>query len=367
MREHRIEPAQVRRLRRSKSVFRRRTPALSVALIATVALALTACGDVGDSTDADIAASTGSDAPESDSAGSDATQPLTVLVGRGTIQGALLPRLGVEQGIFEENGLDVEFAEAKSSPEIAAALASGEIDIASIVPQVALPAIVKGADVRLLMDESDFDGQVVLGKDVPQSHLGKPYPEPLRDLVGKEVGVAAVGALQEFVIHELMQEAGIDGAEVDFVSVGFDGENPLAAGQIDALVTNWPDEILLGDGNYQVVVERETFRERFEDVLYIIYAMSGRVSDETAERFCRAMKDTWSFATDPANRDTVVTRIADDLNLESDDAGHAWDVIKSVFSVEAVSQESYNATAESPLLGSVEAPPFSEAVYQGNC
>ena len=63
---------------------------------------------------------------------------------------ALTVRFGVEQGIFESEGLDLSMQVVFGGPQLAAAFDSGEIAIGSLGSPSAIPAMAAGKRFRII-------------------------------------------------------------------------------------------------------------------------------------------------------------------------------------------------------------------------
>src|SRR5699024_10726436 len=157
----------------------------------TGALALTAGGD-GDGDAADTAAA----------------DTMTIRMATdGTATGAAVS-LGVEQGFYEEEGLNVELSGSANPPAAVAALRSNELDVASVPVIPALNAQSQSIIIKSIAPAAgfpddpetahDYDVQAVMV--MPDSGIESPA-----DLEGKNVGVPARQAIFEAFIIDAMK------------------------------------------------------------------------------------------------------------------------------------------------------------------
>lgn len=200
------------------------------AVSAIAALSLTACS-----------ASASDEEGQNANSDSPATLQLTY---DGTSSGAAL-MLGVEQGFFEEEGLDIEVVGSNGNPPSAiAAIQSNEIDIASVPVIPGLNAQAQGMAVTSIAPvagypddvtaESEFDTYGVYIS--PDSEI-----ESAKDLEGKKVGVNARKAIFEaFVTDQVMLDGG-DPEKVEWVALDFSSQvEALKANRIDAIALPLP-------------------------------------------------------------------------------------------------------------------------------
>lgn len=191
------------------------------------ALMLTACGDGG------------SEAAE---ANEGETQTIRMATD-GTATGSAVS-LGVEQGFFEEEGLNVELSASANPPAAVAALQSNELDVASIPVIPALNAQSQSIDIKSIAPAAgfpedpeaakEFDVQAVMV--MPDSGIESPA-----DLEGKNVGIPARKAIFEAFIIDAMKNEGADPDKVEWIALDFTSQvEALRTGRIDAAAIPLP-------------------------------------------------------------------------------------------------------------------------------
>ncbi|GLI26996.1 hypothetical protein ARHIZOSPH14_12380 [Agromyces rhizosphaerae] len=194
---------------------------LSLAAVALAsALALTACG-------------TSSEEPSTDEGASDTTELTPVTVGVIPIVDVAPIYLGVEEGFFEEQGLDVTLELAQGGAAIVPAVVSGEYEfgfsnvtslLLATYNDVPLKAVAAG--VFSTGTDPDFGGVAVLD----DSDIESPA-----DLAGRTVAVNTLNNIGDSTIRYAVEQDGGDPSDIDFVEMGFpDMPAALAAGQVDA-------------------------------------------------------------------------------------------------------------------------------------
>jgi NitT/TauT family transport system substrate-binding protein len=192
-----------------------------VAFGAAAILALSGCTD--------------SAAPDSSAAPSDdaATEMRSVRVAAlpiaetGALWGA------IEQGIFEDHGIEVEVVPAQGGAQAIPALISGDIQFAIGQPFGPFRADLQDLGVAII---GNYASSLAEGGDVNAvvslADSGITGPG---DLAGKRVSVNSLGAAGDVTIMKAVEDAGGDPATIEFVEVAFpDAQAQLDAGNIDA-------------------------------------------------------------------------------------------------------------------------------------
>jgi NitT/TauT family transport system substrate-binding protein len=142
--------------------------------------------------------------------------------------------LGVEQGFFEERGLDVELVPGSGGAAAVPGVVSGDYDFSFGNVTSILLASSEGLPLRIVANgvsstadpETDFSAVVVPGSSAIQS---------VADLEGKRVAVNNLKNIGEVTIRQGIEDAGGDGSNVEFVELPFP-EMPaaVAGGNVDA-------------------------------------------------------------------------------------------------------------------------------------
>ncbi|MBM0128022.1 ABC transporter substrate-binding protein [Pimelobacter simplex] len=198
-----------------------------VAATASLALALTACGGGGEERKTEDGLTV-------------VTVAYTPIFSVGALQ------LGIDQGFFEEQGLQVELKQVANPPSGIAAVAGDEVDF-NYTPSIPfLNAIANGVQLEIVgaadgyaegtKAEVEADPAVGLKHDdtavvVPASS----GIESAADLEGKTVSVPARGAQLEVTIAAAIEAAGGDPAKVNWITLDFPSAvSSLKSGRVDA-------------------------------------------------------------------------------------------------------------------------------------
>ena len=277
-----------------------------VALGAAAVLALSGCTDSG-------AAPTS--APTED-AGSGELRPVRVAALPIAETGALWAAM--EEGIFEDHGIEVEVVPSQGGANAIPALLSGDIQFAIGQPFGPFRADLQNLGVVIIGDYAD---SLEDGKDVNAvvSLADSGITDPA-DLAGKRVAVNSLGAAGDVTIMKAVEDAGGDPTTIEFVEVAFpDAQAQLEAGNIDAA---WvPDPFMsnvVNDGG-NIVVHPYQATIPGLSVLTTITTQELMDSDpELVADFAAAMTEALDWAAD--NEDAVRAAISTNMEIPEEAA-----------------------------------------------
>lgn len=122
--------------------------------------------------------------------------------GAPTDKCAVTVRLGIEAGIFEEEGLDLSVRVVFGGPEIAAAYDSGELEIGEFGSPPAINALAAGRRFK-----------IVGGGCRQRAHLYFCAATGIKDyaaMKGKRVGVLGIGSCSDWITRKVVSHHGLD-------------------------------------------------------------------------------------------------------------------------------------------------------------
>lgn len=141
---------------------------------------------------------------------------------------------GVEQGFFEEEGLDVTVDTSAGGAAAVPGLVSGGLQLAGSNTVSALLAADKGLPVSIVAPgtfASETEGEDFSAVLVAQDS----EIQEAADLAGKRIAVNTLENIGDVTISAVLEERGVDPSSVEFVEIGFPDMIPaLERGQIDA-------------------------------------------------------------------------------------------------------------------------------------
>jgi NitT/TauT family transport system substrate-binding protein len=145
-------------------------------------------------------------------------------------------------GYYQAEDLDVEFILMSAGTSVQA-LIGGSVDFA-LVGGAAVTSILRGAPVRFVL--ASFYRPVYFV-------YARPEIREIKDLRGKKIGVANVGAASDFLLREALNMHGVDDREVAILGVGLPTTRvaALVAGTIDATIVNIPHNFRLQQAGFR--------------------------------------------------------------------------------------------------------------------
>lgn len=229
--------------------------------------------------------------------------------------------VGVNAGIYEKNGLDVNLLPLRTGPDSIAGAASGSADAVSNSLGNTLLANGQGQDLVLVANA--WNAPLFSWLKQPSyemADLDQAYPGNLTGFKGARIGVAGRGTETELFTRVLLKDAGIDpDTEVTWVPVGF-GQTAVAAfeaEQVDIVITMEPVQTILDTRQTGEMVIDLTAGEGPE--LFRTYPGVSRIAlrshvEENPDLFAAyltAHDEVIAYISDPANVDAVAAIFAE--------------------------------------------------------
>ena len=278
----------------------------AVALGAAAILALSGCTDSG---------AEPTSAPTED-AGSGEVRSVRVAALPIAETGALWAAM--EEGIFEDHGIEVEVVPAQGGAQAIPALLSGDIQFA--IGQPFGPFRADGQDLGVVII-GNYADSLEEGKDVNAVvSLGDSGITGPADLAGKRVSVNSLGAAGDVTIMKAVEDAGGDPSTIEFVEVAFpDAQAQLEAGNIDAAWVPDPFMSSIVDGGGNLVVHPYQATIPGLTVLTTITTQELMDSDsELVADFAAAMTEALDWAAD--NEEAVRAAISTNMEIPEEAA-----------------------------------------------
>lgn len=259
-------------------------------LLGVAAVILAACGGEGE----DSSASGGSNDGE--------LTPITV--GVIPILDVAPIQLGVQEGIFEEHGLDVTLENAQGGAAIVPAVVSEQFQFGFSNNTSLLLARAEGLDLVSVApgssstneDRNDFAG-VVVGED---SDI-----ESAADLAGTSIAINTLNNISDTVVREAVRQDGGDPSNIEFVELAFpDMPAAVLDGRVDGAFVVEPFlAISTGEGLRDVASAYALAAENLSVATYFTSAQYAESEPDTVDAFTAAMVESQQYATD--NPDAV--------------------------------------------------------------
>lgn len=207
---------------------------------------------------------------------------------------------GIEQGIFEEHGLDVELSTSDGGAAMLPAVHAGQLQFGVGNPMSVMNANDRGLDMRILAGYSNSyaEGEDVAGIVAPADS----GIEEWTDLEGQTVSVNALQTQGDLTIMEAVEQAGGDPDAINFQELPFqDMQAQLDQGNTDAV---WfPEPFLsnaLGDGDNHLV--GYSFQDTVPGMPAMVTFSSAEYLEENPE-IAEAFRDAMTESLEAASED----------------------------------------------------------------
>ena len=230
----------------------------------------------------------------------------------GYYPGALisLPALVAnDQKFFENNGLAVELVPIANGPAMTAAVSSGSVTFVNNSWDNLLVAVDKGLPVRGVAGSTvKVPFALIARKGFPLPHAAEGYPAVIKDLVGKNWGVLALGVSVHFMEQTLLTDAGYKIDDATFLAVGLPAtaRPALQRGTVDVYLSVEPLPSIVaakGEGTVIVDLAQNQGPKVFQDLDYNgWWASTATLKDkpELATRFAKSLEDAYCWYSKPA-------------------------------------------------------------------
>lgn len=228
--------------------------------------------------------------------GADA-KPVKLKVGVIPIADVAPLYVGIQQGFFEQEKLDIEPQLQEGGATITAAVVSGDLQIGFsnatsviIAASKKLPVRILAQGVQAARTEKDAWDAVL----VPR---GSPIRSPA-DLEGKTVSVNNLNNVGPLTINNAMEKAGADPSKVKYTEVPFpDAVGALKAGRVDAA---WVVEPFAsqgtGEGDRQVLHPFEDAAPGYTVATWFTGTQYAEKNPDVGDRFVRAIDKSNRYA-----------------------------------------------------------------------
>jgi NitT/TauT family transport system substrate-binding protein len=236
-------------------------------------------------------------------------ETLKVAVPQRGVWDTSFTELGVGQGFFKEQGLDIEVTYTEGGALNEQAVISGSVDIAVSTGFLGIiAAYVKGAPVRIISPEAtgapDFFWYVKAGSPI----------KSMKDAHGKTVSYSAPGSSSNLVLLALLHQAGVADAKLIPIGAAPNGMPQVMTGQLDI---SWcaPPTCLteLDDGKIAVVARGNDAPENATETVRV-NAVNLNVLQKNRDaivRFMRAYKKTYEWAYSDPKAIEVYAKLVD--------------------------------------------------------
>lgn len=251
----------------------------------------------------------------SDSDGADALEEVSI--GLIPIVDVAPVYLGIEQGFFEDQGIDLQPELAQGGAAVVPAVVSGDNDFGFSNMTSLLVARSEGLPLQVVSAGSATTGDVEEDYSVVMV-AAESEIEDAADLEGVTVAVNTLNNIGDTTIRNVVAEAGGDDSEVGFVEMPFpDMPAAVEEGRIDAAWMNEPFVTLgLQQGSRVVAANYAGTHAELAAASYFATEDLVESDPDLVERFTEAMRASAEYA--EANPDEVRTVLGTYTDIDED-------------------------------------------------
>jgi len=241
-------------------------------------------------------------------AGSDAAsgaKVTTLTIAAGPVVDIAPIHLGIKQGLFRAEGLNVQLKAFKSGAEAAAALVGGKVDVSFGNYGSVYLARSQGIDLRIVGEASTATTGTIAVVALPKSKIGSG-----KDLTGKTISVTSTKGTPTAIVDSALRAAGANPKTVKYVEVPLDQVGAaLTSGAIDAgyILEPYVTQLSKSLGARTVL---DPVSGPTESLPLNGYAMTGKYADgnrQTVAAFQRALAKAQAAATRTAVQQILPT------------------------------------------------------------
>ncbi|MBL1416482.1 MAG: ABC transporter substrate-binding protein [Moritella sp.] len=252
---------------------------------------------------------------------------------------ALTVRLGIEKGIFEEEGIDLSTRIVFGGPELADAFDSGDLPIGGIGSPSGINAMATGKRFKIIGSGCRQRAHMFLGV--------RKGIENYEALKGKRIGLLSIGSCPSWIVRKILIHQGLD-PDTDVTLVPLMEDYPrivefLEDGKIDAFLATEPnlsigedkgildiwaaayEEPYLPDYQWIVRVANTDFIEREPDIVAAVLRgcqRSAHYAIAHADEFATFMAKLYNASEEATRR--AVARETPHYQLDCGDYAAAW-------------------------------------------
>lgn len=297
---------------------------------------------------------------------------------------SITPHVARDLGIYKKYGLDAELVTAASGPAGVAAMLGGSIDFAEPPADQVILNVLKGTDLKMVVGNEirNFYSLIVRDKkSLPNADKG--YPDVIRDLKGKTIGVNALGATTHLMMNAILIDVGMSPNDVTYLAVG-SATTSLAAWQaerVDAQVAFTPFTQIVTEARTGEVILDLSKGEGPAALTQLGGAFEGfaatgdyiRNNKQAVDSFIKAHVDAISWMKDPANREKLTELVNKYVAVSIiPEASRAKTVAKMIdaynnylgYTIDPAAIEGWNKYLANSKLASRAVKP-EEIIYEG--
>ena len=224
-------------------------------------------------------------------------------------------KFAASMGYYEKHGLKVTIVSLDGTPQAAAALNSGAVDLADIGIDAAI---------RLRADNDVPIRGIVAGTlGAPYLIAGKDDIASINDLPGRSFAIADNGSLDHNLTQVVLTAMGVPADELNYVAIGAPAARvqALAAGKVDATTVSYGTFLPIADTpGIKILVQPEDFSAESPGLSKFVAVLDSTIETkhEALQRFVDALVDiSRHFHANPDEWVDAVAAVREDLSRDN--------------------------------------------------
>ena len=219
--------------------------------------------------------------------------------------------LGVEQGLFRKQGVDVQLLYIRTGPQTIAALSAGEIQMIYTIPAVVLSAAASGMDLAMFGGiVNKAEGDIVVAPSIRS-------PE---DLKGKKIGVQSIGGGIWSQTMLALEHFGLEPSrdKINIMVIGGDQSviaQSLASGIIDGAYLGYAFSSSLKAKGFRVILDLGKSNIPYQGLALIGRNSYLKQNPAIADGVLRGVLEAVAFIQTPSKKDIVIKSLMKNLRF----------------------------------------------------
>jgi len=220
-------------------------------------------------------------------------------------------QVGIDEGFFEEEGLNVTTQFAAGGSALVPALIAGDVQFSFASAAQTVPALSEGLPIRVVAPAatSGENQSLIVSADSPFTSV--------EDLAGKRIGVVLVNSLADFLTRGTFEEAGLAATDFEPLEIAYpDAFAALEAGRTDAAFISEPFQTTAVQAGARIIAYpflEVNGGDPLVSTEWITTNQYAESNPDVVERFERAILKANAYASEneQAARDAVRTLLPD--------------------------------------------------------
>ena len=238
--------------------------------------------------------------------------------------------IGVEQGFFRKQGVNVEVINIRSGPQTIAALSSGDIQIAYTIPGSVLSAAAGGMDLAFfagIVNRADGD------------FVATPGLRSAEDLKGKRVGVQSIGGGVWSMTMLALEHLGLEPTRDKILLMVLGDQSvltqALASGGIDATYLSYTYSASLKEKGFNVLVDMGKAPIVYQGLALATQRSYLRQNPQIVDSIMRGVAESIAFIQQPSRKEVMIKSLMKNLRLKSaQDAESGYQALQWLYSLD---------------------------------